>query len=218
MEDACWTILLAVAETSTTTYALFAISALFVGFVVLKPFFRKRDSLASSPFRFSMSQQKSIERDMQNLLVELHEMARTMTAQIETRAAKLELLIRDADERLARLDRAGLTAGAASASSGAASRPAIAGTIPSAIDLPPSDAQAIMPPMARTHPPQTRQQSNLEPADDRYAEVYSLSDDALSVQEIATRLKRPAGEIELILALRPNASVDTSEPPAIATT
>ncbi len=46
----------------------------------------------------------SIER----LMLEAEELARTTAAQMETRATRLEALIRDADERLARLEAAGL--------------------------------------------------------------------------------------------------------------
>ena len=64
---------------------------------------KKRDPLSDTPVRFGLSQHKAVERDMQNLLVELSEMSRQITAQIDTRAAKLDLLIREADEKIAEL-------------------------------------------------------------------------------------------------------------------
>jgi hypothetical protein len=39
--------------------------------------------------------------------------------------------------------------------------------------------------------------------DPRHVEVYTLADQGLALAEIAQRLKRPNGEVELILALRP---------------
>jgi hypothetical protein len=64
---------------------------------------KKSDPLADAPVRFSVSQQKSVEREMQNLLVELSEMARQITAQLDTRSTKLELLIQEADQKIAEL-------------------------------------------------------------------------------------------------------------------
>jgi hypothetical protein len=153
-------------------YALIGLSSAFILYVVFKPSFRKRDPLTNQPLRFSVSQQKNLERDMQNLLVELHEMARTMTAQIETRAAKLELLIRDADEKIARLE----------------GRPASRPAEHVAVDEPP------------------------------HVDVYSLADAGVDARQIAQRLQRPVGEIELLLALRRRGRADfeVSEPPAIA--
>ena len=63
---------------------------------------RKRDPLEKAPFS-SLAQQRATDRQMQNLLVELSEMARQVSAQLDTRAAKLEILIQQADERIARL-------------------------------------------------------------------------------------------------------------------
>jgi hypothetical protein len=64
---------------------------------------KKKDPLSDSPVRFSFSQHKAVEREMQNLLVELSEMARQITAQIDTRSAKLDALIREADDKIAEL-------------------------------------------------------------------------------------------------------------------
>src|SRR5687767_13769116 len=66
---------------------------------------RRRDPLEKGPSSGapSLSQQRSVERQMQNLLVELSDMARQISAQLDTRAAKLELLLKDADEKIDRL-------------------------------------------------------------------------------------------------------------------
>lgn len=64
---------------------------------------RRKDPLADSPVRFGMSQQKSVEREMQSLLVELSEMSRQITAQLDTRSTKLEILLREADDKIAEL-------------------------------------------------------------------------------------------------------------------
>jgi hypothetical protein len=68
---------------------------------------RRRDPLESSGSGFSLAQQRSVERQMQSLLVEMAEMARQISAQLDTRAARLEALIGEADERIAALRSAG---------------------------------------------------------------------------------------------------------------
>jgi hypothetical protein len=69
--------------------------------MVLRPMSRRKDPLDRPPAFASLSQQRTVERQMQNLLVELSEMARQITAQLDTRAGKLEALIKEADEKIA---------------------------------------------------------------------------------------------------------------------
>src|SRR4051812_8523479 len=83
------------------SWLLLGLSVCAVIYFTLRP--RKKDPLSHTPFRTSLAQQKSLERDMQNVIVELSEMTRQMSAQLETRAAKLEQLMRDADAKLAEL-------------------------------------------------------------------------------------------------------------------
>ena len=86
--------------------------------LVLRPLMRrKKDPLERPPAFASLSRQRDVEREMQNLLVELSEMARQITAQLDTRAKKLEMLIQDADRRIAELK--SLPSGAESAASSA---------------------------------------------------------------------------------------------------
>ncbi|HWB54560.1 MAG TPA: hypothetical protein VG722_10220 [Tepidisphaeraceae bacterium] len=101
---------------------------------------------------------------MQRLLVELTQMAQQISAQLDTRSAKLEALIREADEKVRQLS--------ALRNNGA---PATTETAPAA-------------------------------QDQRYMEIYTMADQGAPVAEIAQKLDRPAGEIELILALRPSRS------------
>lgn len=67
---------------------------------------RKNDPLAKAPAFASLSQQRATERQMQNLLVELAEMTRQVSGQLDTRSTKLEQLIQQADERIAQLQKA----------------------------------------------------------------------------------------------------------------
>jgi hypothetical protein len=69
-------------------------------YLVLRPMLRrKKDPLEKRPFA-NLHSQRAVEHQMSNLLVELSEMARQLTAQLDTRATKLELLIREADEKI----------------------------------------------------------------------------------------------------------------------
>ena len=82
-----------------------AVGILGLAYLLLRPKLgrKKRDPLESMP-RASLSQQRSLEREMNSLVVELSEMARQITAQLDTRAARLELLIKEADRKIAELD------------------------------------------------------------------------------------------------------------------
>ena len=133
----------------------------------------KRDPLERHPVSSSMAQQRAVERQMSNLLIELSDMARTVSASIDTRTAKLEALLDEADKRIETLR----------ALSGAQTQ------------LPTST-----PPQPVLTP---RIASQDAPAcDERHMRVYELSDLGQSVREIADALGRPTGEVELILALR----------------
>jgi len=142
---------------------------LLMTYLLLRSRGKKRDPLDNRLPRMSLSQQRSVEQQMQNLLVELNEMARQITAQLDTRANKLEMLIKEADETLARLQ-------------AARAEPVVkASPRESSIDQ--------LGPVERT-------------SDPRHAEIYTLSDQGLAPPDIASRLSRPRGEVELILALR----------------
>src|SRR5689334_11211710 len=81
-----------------------------IAFVMFKPKRRlgfsggaRRDPLEKPSSYGSLAQQRSVERQMQNLLVELSEMSRQISGQLDTRATKLELLIKEADDKLQQL-------------------------------------------------------------------------------------------------------------------
>jgi hypothetical protein len=134
--------------------------------VFIRPLRQKKDPLARNPNQAgSLARQRAVEKQMETLIVELAQMARQITAQLDTRSAKLEVLIREADEKIAALK----------------SLPA--------------------PPAVRPDPPPGAQEpADLE--DPRHAPVYLLSDAGMNPAQIAQRLNRPGGEVELILALR----------------
>src|SRR5690349_12465691 len=66
---------------------------------------RQRGEMRSQP-HMTPAQERALERDVRGLINELAEMARQVGAELDARAIRLEELIRDADERLAELERA----------------------------------------------------------------------------------------------------------------
>jgi hypothetical protein len=119
---------------------------------------------------------------MQNLLVELSEMARQISAQLDTRSQKLELLIQDADEKIAALKQ-----------------------MQQQIQIPAPASQSAQPQRTwiEPAPTMTRNIPIPDPVDEQHQPVYALADQGRSATEIARELDRPRGEVELILALRP---------------
>jgi len=111
-------------------------------------------------------------RDLEALIVELHELSRKINADIDTHFAKLEAGMRDADRRIATLTR--LTR-----KTGQPSGPGV-----------PAEPGA-------TPPPEDNSDPNL-----RHAIVYELADSGLKPVDIARQLGKTPGEIELILNLR----------------
>jgi hypothetical protein len=144
----------------------------------------KKDPLSRKPVPFGVSQQRQIERDIGNLMVEMLQTAQQMTAQLDTRATRLEVLLKEADEKLALMKRA--TATIAS---------------PSTPPTSPADMSAIAPTLAALTPQELEKPEI--PPDPRHRDIYSLADQGRSPVEIARHLNRPNGEVELILALRP---------------
>ena len=105
--------------------------------------------------------------------VEMHESARQMAAQMDSKMSALQALIADADRAAARLE---------AAQSGAAR-----------LSGKPQDAAA---------PVQNPAESLKLPSDARREEVYTLSDYGFAAADIASRLDAPLSEVEAILRLR----------------
>jgi hypothetical protein len=152
---------------------LFALAVIYL--TMIRPGLKKKkDPLARTPGITNLARQKNVERQMQTLLVELSEMARQITAQLDTRAAKLQALIAEADEKIAMLNNA-------------------PGQSPRA-NFDSFKADAVVP---------AAQTVETDPAvENRNRQVYALADDGQNAAEIAATLDQPRGEIELILALR----------------
>jgi hypothetical protein len=91
--------------TTAPNYWAMAIGAAFLLYILLRTSRgkRKKDPLEKPFSERLLTQHRHSDRDMSNLLVELSEMARQITSQLDTRAAKLEVLIKEADEKIERL-------------------------------------------------------------------------------------------------------------------
>ena len=83
-------------------WAVVAAAVLTIIYAVMRPSRRRKDPLAGQK-TLALSNQREIEKQMTDLIVELEKMARQMTAQLDTRAARLEALLREADDRIAAL-------------------------------------------------------------------------------------------------------------------
>jgi len=137
----------------------------------------------SSPARkryAKMSQELQAKRDLESVMVELDELARQIHGRIDTKFAKLELVIRDADARIAQLSR--LTSASRQSSSLDVT---VADNAPTYASKP--TPKKPSPPGATPH---------------MHAEVYRLADAGICPVDIAAKVGRMTGEVELILSLR----------------
>ncbi len=156
-------------------WLIYGFAALSLLYIVLRPMLKRKDPLAENPSGPRLSQQRALERQMEELIVELSNMSRQMTAQLDTRAAKLQALLADADRKIAALEQA-------------------SGDVPTRL---PRDAES---PIVES-PVRARDDVDDEP-DPRHQEIYALADQGRGSHEIATQLNRPDNEVQLILALR----------------
>lgn len=135
--------------------------------------------LASHPAHDQLPPEAAAKRDLEALMVELDELAHQLIGRLDNRFAKLEATIRDADERIDRLNRI------IRAQNGKA-----------ALDVTINEEGAIG--VASTG---ESKKSDREP-DDPHVDIYRLADQGLSPVDIAGKIGRSTGEIELILSLR----------------
>ena len=119
-----------------------------------------------------------MQEDMQELLVELQELSREINAQIDTKFAKLEAALRNADDRIEQLER----------------------LIRQVANVPNLDVTVGDGPCPDPQRPASSE------ADSKKALIYSLADAGKTPVEIAQETGTHTGEVELILALRNKAT------------
>ncbi len=134
-----------------------------------------------------LHQQQGVREDMEQLFVQLSELARQLNGQMDTRFATLEQVIAHADEKIATLE--ALLRQAAGVK---------------AIDV---VVQDDAPPQQERRPPAppsptATQAPPTDPSELRYGRIYTLADQGLPAVEISRQTGQTTGEIELILNLR----------------
>ena len=154
----------------TTTYVIMGGACLFIVYTMMRLTKRKsKKDPFDTPFQTrSLAQQRSTERQFETLLVEFSEMSRQMSAQLDTRSAKLEALIQDADQRLAELK---------ALIEQSPARPNFA--MPPEPQRPPAEPAEVPAPIAIARADDVSPSPTVEPG---HAEVYRLADDGKSVQ------------------------------------
>ena len=170
--------------------ALLAITVTFVLMRTQKALARQRQARSPEPSR----EQESAEhhtgpQDFLRWDVKMHETARDLSAQLDSKLGLLQHLVREADRAAARLE-------AALEASEAAS--------PTTAPPPPrNQADALRGSLHNAELAGLSLEKTPPAANDaRYQEIYTLSDYGYPPSEIARRLGSPVGEIELILSLR----------------
>ncbi len=140
--------------------------------------------------------------------VQMHDMARELAAQLDSKIGVLEHLIREADRAAARLEAAVAAQRAGSSVLDAAERlERLTPSAPHETGPPISQAEALKAAGGadRALPaPRAPEQSAGErpPAESRYESIYTLADYGYDPAEIARRTGTPVGEVQLILSLR----------------
>ena len=143
--------------------------------------------------------------------VQMHETARDLSGQLDSKMAALAHLIGEADRAAGRLEAALASARGVPDQSPAAE--ASSGQLSNTSDKldplpPPTDqAEALKSAGAADRVSVSREvtpkaDTQRLPADERYEEIYLLADYGFDAAEIARRVGSPVGEVELILGLR----------------
>lgn len=132
--------------------------------------------------------------DIERVMLELDQLSRQVHGRLDTRFAKLEALIRDADERIAKLSK--LTG--SSVNRAAEQQPGATQQSPPTPVAPPgnADQRGANRSVAGDETPQRTT------GDVRHRRVYELADGGATPAAIARTVSKTTGEIELILNLR----------------
>ncbi len=170
---------------------LVPIIVLMVALVLLMSSMRRRQQLIKkrqsaplppAPRSDASGSTQAIRRDLEDLLVELQDLSRRISAEIDTRFVKLESAMRDADRRIAVLNRLSRQL---------------------APPYPSEDGRGTAGNVGEAGQPDGAQgESSRTGADLRHTVIYELADAGFTPVEIARELGRTPGEVELILNLR----------------
>jgi len=122
-----------------------------------------------------MQQQRGMRGDLEDLMVEIEQLAKRMGSQLDAKSIQLERLLAEADRRIEQLQSLSKKVGC-------------------------EDRWSNSP---NSSVPQKVVFSNVDPPNDALAKsIYAMADQGLESDEIAKRLDELVGKVELILALR----------------
>jgi hypothetical protein len=142
------------------------------------------------------SQEMKVQRDVERWEVRMHDLARELSAQLDSKISALEHLIQDAERQIVRLDER------LSRKPQGNPEAAIHADRSASLPAPHITTQAAAL-AANSLVGQLAQQSTSRPSKERrFDEVYALADAGHAPAVIANRVGSPVGEIELILSLR----------------
>lgn len=158
---------------------MLALAIVFLTIVMISTGRRIRESraLTGRPVRekyAALENRQAARRDVEQVMLELDKLARQVHARIDTKLVRLEALIRDADQRIA-----ALAPPTPRSQNPRSTVSAPRETVSAGIGGDPSEGDAT-----------------------RFAFIYRLSEQGFSAVQIAGKVGRPQGEIELILGLR----------------
>lgn len=126
-------------------------------------------------------QLRGVRGDLETLMVEIEQFSKRLAAHLDAKTVGIEMLLKQADQRIAELKRLAKNNGHAE------EVPA-----PAALDSKPSEQPVSVAP----------QPANEIPDDPLSRSVYQLADQGLAADAIARKLNEHVGKVELILALR----------------
>jgi hypothetical protein len=130
--------------------------------------------------KLTVQESIAVQRDVSDLTEKLAQQSEAMAHQLDVRTARLETLLAQADDRIAALEKQ------------LAARPA------AAIEAKPAASHTAAPAPAHASTPFER----LEAPGMQHRDVYTLADSGLTPVQIAQKLGKPTGQVELILNLR----------------
>ena len=162
-----------------TQLGMLVLAVIFLTILMVSTGRRVRESRAltgrSARERYAeLDGRHSSRREVEQATLELDKVARQVHAQIDTKLVRLEVLIRDADKRIAELS---------AVVGDRQRRPPFEVTL--AEETPVADGETAS-----------------EPSDERFASIYQWADKGLTAPQIANKVDRVQGEVELILGLR----------------
>ena len=131
-------------------------------------------------------QVRGVRADLEDVMVEVEQLAKRFSAQLDAKSMRLEKLIDDADARIAELERRQPAGGAV------APAPTGEGQSPPTEPVTAAAAQSVP---SEPEPPSTTESEAAQA-------IYRLADAGNDAVEIARALGEHVGKVELILALR----------------